>query len=82
MIPAVIGAAIEAAKIVIDRVVPDKNAAEAAKREAEKLGDDHAFQERMAQLTVNAEEAKSPDRFISGWRPAVGWIGAISLALV
>ena len=34
----------------------------------------------MAQIQVNKEEAKSSSLFVSGWRPAVGWIGAAALA--
>jgi len=31
------------------------------------------------QLKINEEEAKSPMLFVAGWRPAVGWVGVISL---
>ena len=31
---------------------------------------------QLAQIDVNKEEAKSESLFVSGWRPAVGWIGA------
>jgi len=31
------------------------------------------------QVELNKEEAKSPSIFKSGWRPAIGWIGAMSL---
>jgi hypothetical protein len=34
----------------------------------------------IAQIEVNKEEAKSSSLFVSGWRPAVGWIGAVALA--
>jgi hypothetical protein len=34
----------------------------------------------LAQINVNREEAKSSNLFVSGWRPAVGWIGAAALA--
>ncbi len=34
----------------------------------------------LAQINVNREEAKSSSLFVSGWRPAVGWIGAAALA--
>lgn len=32
------------------------------------------------QLEINAEEAKSASIFVSGWRPAVGWLGVFGLA--
>jgi hypothetical protein len=31
------------------------------------------------QLEVNKEEAKSANLFVAGWRPAIGWIGAVAL---
>ncbi len=34
----------------------------------------------LAQIAVNAEEAKSPSIFVSGWRPAVGWVCVLGLA--
>lgn len=34
----------------------------------------------LGQLEINKEEAKHPSVFVAGWRPALGWVGAISLA--
>jgi len=34
----------------------------------------------QGQMAINLEEAKSEHLFVSGWRPAVGWIGASALA--
>ena len=31
------------------------------------------------QNTVNANEAENPNLFVSGWRPAIGWVGAAGL---
>lgn len=31
------------------------------------------------QVKINLKEAESPNLFKSGWRPAIGWIGVISL---
>lgn len=33
----------------------------------------------MAQVEVNKVEAASSSLFVAGWRPAIGWVGAISL---
>lgn len=33
----------------------------------------------QAQIAVNVEEAKSASLFVSGWRPAVGWVCVFSL---
>lgn len=35
--------------------------------------------ERSAQIELNTIESKSGNIFVAGWRPAVGWIGAIGL---
>ena len=32
------------------------------------------------QLEINKAEAKSGSLFVAGWRPAVGWVGAVGLA--
>lgn len=34
-----------------------------------------------AQSAVNAAEAASSSLFVAGWRPAIGWVCALSLAL-
>jgi len=34
---------------------------------------------QLSQIEVNANEAQSTSIFVSGWRPSVGWIGAIAL---
>jgi hypothetical protein len=33
-----------------------------------------------AQTDIDLEEAKNPNLFVSGWRPAVGWVCAFALA--
>ncbi|ANS06244.1 holin [Phage MedPE-SWcel-C56] len=35
--------------------------------------------ERIAQMQVNAKEAEHKSMFVAGWRPAIGWIGALAL---
>jgi len=37
-------------------------------------------QQNIAQTEVNKAEAQSGNLFVAGWRPAIGWIGAIALA--
>lgn len=34
----------------------------------------------LAQVDVNKTEAENPNIFVSGWRPAVGWVGVLGLA--
>lgn len=35
--------------------------------------------ERSEQIEINTIESKSGNIFVAGWRPAVGWVGAIGL---
>jgi len=57
---------------VINKIWPDKS-------EAEKQQLAAAVTLVQGQLDVNKEEAKSPNLFVSGWRPFIGWICGISL---
>lgn len=66
---------------VIDKIFPDKDAADKAKIEMLKLQQEGAFKElelqfdnMKAQIDVNKVEAGSSSIFVSGWRPAVGWV--------
>ena len=68
--------AVAAGLKVLDKFVPDPNAKaqyEADLRNALKDWD-------KQQADTNAVEAANPNLFVSGWRPAIGWIGAAGLA--
>jgi hypothetical protein len=62
-------------KVADDLITTDK---EKMQLEIENRKLDQAID--LAQIQVNKEEAKSASLFVSGWRPAVGWIGAAALA--
>lgn len=79
MNPLLLGPIFDIAGKIFDRLLPDKAAADKAKAEFAVLAQTQEFQVQLAQIAVNAEEAKSPNLFVSGWRPACGWIGAIGL---
>ena len=66
---------------LIDKFWPDPATAAAAKLELFKSQQSGELQILVnetllakAQIEVNLEEAKSPDRFVSGWRPFIGWV--------
>ena len=65
---------------VIDKVIPDKAAAEKAKLEAQAQLVAAATQGALAQLEVNKVEAAHQSVFVAGWRPAIGWVCAAALA--
>ena len=87
-IPALaVPALIEAGIKVIERVFPDKEAADKAKLELLKLQQEGTLAELASETTIaekqadiNITEAASPNIFHSGWRPAVGWICALGLS--
>lgn len=71
---------------IIDRIFPDKTEQDKAKLAMLQLQQQGAFKElelqaaaMQAQATINLEEAKSPNMFVSGWRPGVGWVCASGL---
>ena len=67
---------------VIDRVIPDKVAAQKAKDELASSESQQEFQLLFGQLQINMEEAKHASVFVSGWRPFIGWVCGASLAYV
>jgi hypothetical protein len=74
---------------IIDKVVPDKAANDAAKAQLNTLLAQGALQEELMQLQavtsaqsdVNKVEAASASLFVAGWRPYVGWICGTGLAM-
>lgn len=60
-------AGLDLAGRVIDRIWPDKT-------EAEKAEMALLVATVQGQLAVNQTEAAHPSLFVSGWRPAIGWI--------
>lgn len=86
MAPIILGGLVKAAEKLIDHWFPDPNIAADKKLELAKLEQTGELARlasdtslAQAQIAVNLEEAKSTNWFVSGWRPAVGWLGAFSL---
>ena len=61
---------------VLDKFIPDPEAK--AKFESE-LRDSLQGWDKQ-QNDVNANEAQNTNIFVSGWRPAIGWVGAVGLS--
>ena len=64
---------------IIDRVIVDKNAAQEAYLELNKMEAAGELSLLAGQLEINKIEAASGSLFVSGWRPSVGWICALAL---
>jgi len=68
-----IQALLPVASSVIDRVIPDKEAAEKAKREMQLELVNNINDIAKAQIEVNKQEAAHRNVFVAGWRPFIGW---------
>jgi hypothetical protein len=77
-IPAMVQAGIG----ILDKVIPDADARRRAQEAWQIKVLEIAAAESQQQSQVNLEEAKHSSVFVSGWRPAVGWICALSFAWV
>lgn len=67
--------AVAAGLQVLNKFVPDPDAK--IKAEAELRNALLAMDAKQAE--VNTAEAANPNVFVSGWRPAIGWVGAAGL---
>jgi hypothetical protein len=79
MIP-IVTALLPALGTLIDRLIPDRAAAERAKAEMEQQLVTAANQAALAQVEVNKVEAAHSSVFVAGWRPSIGWVCAAGLA--
>lgn len=82
-----LSAALEVGGKLIDRFFPDPSQAAAAKLELVKMQQTGELaqltadtQLALAQAETNKVEAASGSFWVGGWRPAVGWVCAASLA--
>lgn len=65
---------------ILKRVWPDASEAEKAKLTMFLAQLDAEAKAQQAQIAVNQAEAANPSTFVSGWRPAVGWICVLAVA--
>lgn len=64
---------------LIDKLIPDPAAQDAARLELLKLQQSGELAAMTAQTEINKAEASNPSVFVSGWRPAIGWVCALAL---
>ncbi len=76
MNPLAIGAIIDSVgKVASDLITTDKERLE-LELEARRISQ----ATDLAQVEVNKVEAQNQNLFVSGWRPAIGWVGAAAMA--
>lgn len=65
---------------LIDKFIPDADERNRLAHEIATLAERQAHEIAKAQIAVNKEEASHTSMFVSGWRPAVGWVCCAGLA--
>ncbi|QDP62475.1 MAG: hypothetical protein Unbinned5079contig1000_2 [Prokaryotic dsDNA virus sp.] len=64
---------------LLDKFIEDKDQKNKLAHDLATMADNHAQELAKGQLAINAEEAKSRNLFVSGWRPSVGWCCSLAL---
>lgn len=83
MNPMMIGGIVEAVGGIADNLFTSDKERLDAEIELKKIGVEYAKLEAeliQGQQATNTEEAKHSNLFVAGWRPAIGWIGALAMA--
>ena len=65
---------------LLDKFIPDADEKAKMAHKIATMAEEHAQQLAMEQIKVNIEEAKG-NWFQSSWRPLIGWICGLSLAI-
>lgn len=79
----ILGDVISSVKDLVSEAIPDPDKRREVELELTKIADAaeaRLSDERISQMAVNQEEAKSGSVFVAGWRPFVGWVSGVGLA--
>jgi len=75
----IIASLVEPVSGLLDKFIEDKDQKNALAHEIATLAKKQAHESALAQLEVNKVEAAHKSLFVSGWRPAIGWISGFAL---
>lgn len=75
-----ISAALDLGTTIISKIFPDPAQAAEAKLKLLELQQSGELSVMTSQTEINKVEAGNPTLFVSGWRPAIGWVCALALA--
>ena len=64
---------------LLDKFIPDADTKAKLAHEVATMAQNHAQELAKAQLEVNKVEAAHKSLFVSGWRPAVGWVCVLGM---
>jgi hypothetical protein len=66
---------------LLDKFIPDADEKMKIAAELSTMAERHAQELAKGQLEVNKAEASSGSIFVAGWRPAVGWVCVLGMAM-
>lgn len=66
---------------LLDKFIPDADEKMKLAAELSTMAERHAQELAKGQLEVNKAEAASGSIFVAGWRPAVGWVCVLGMAM-
>ena len=65
---------------LLDKFIEDKDQKARLAHDLATMADQHAQELAKGQLAINLSESKHQSLFISGWRPALGWVAVMGMA--
>ena len=65
---------------ILDKFIEDKDQKAQLAHEIATMSERHANEVVKAQLEINKTEAQHASVFVSGWRPAIGWVCCLGMA--
>lgn len=66
---------------LVSEVVTDRDRAKELSHQITSAVTDNAHELALEQIKTNRQESQHRTVFVAGWRPAIGWVGATSLAV-
>ena len=64
---------------LLDKFIEDKDQKARLAHDLATMADQHAQELAKGQLAINLSESKHKSLFISGWRPALGWVAVLGM---
>jgi phenylpyruvate tautomerase PptA (4-oxalocrotonate tautomerase family) len=65
---------------LLDKFIPDADEKARLAHEISTMATRHAHELAKEQISINREEARHTSIFVSGWRPATGWVCVSGMA--
>ena len=65
---------------LLDKFIEDKDQKARLAHDLATMAENHAQELAKGQLAINLAESKHKSLFVSGWRPALGWVAVMGMA--